>query len=193
MIIKRYGSDILNKESSRKLDKAVLCTVIPILVIMLAVVFLLLSETIKLNKTSDLNASDVNASIITELNKTYTGDLIITATDIKVIDNPDEEDSENIIVGVRFEITNNSNIDYYPSNYIDAYIDDVKVSGLHSELFNRYNENLYQRDVAPGKKVMGYVTATATRDSKKVEILFEEPSYYTGAKIISFVFDIPPV
>ncbi len=130
---------------------------------------------------------------ITELNKTYEGDLIITATDIKVIDNPYEEDDNNIIVGVRFEVTNNSSIDYSSLYGIDAYVDDVKARDHNSAEFDTNNEALYTSGIAPGKKVMGYATAEATKDSKKVEFLFEEPSYTGSGKTISFVFDIPAV
>lgn len=179
---------MLDEDSSRKLNKAIFCIGIPILVIMLVVIFLLLLGTIKFNKTNNANVITV-----TELNETYTGDLIITATDIKVIANPYKEDSNNIVVGVRFEITNNSDINYSSIRDITTYVDDVKVSERYDSLFNGYNEDLYHAGVVPGKKVMGYVTATATRDSQKVEILFEEPSYYTNAKIISFIFDIPTV
>ena len=90
-------------------------------------------------------------------------------------------------------VTNNSN-EYYSSVYgIETYVDDVMVGDYHSHLFNKGNEELYYSGISKGKKVMGYVTAEAYKDSKKVEIVFEEPSLYGNAKKISFVFDIPPV
>lgn len=165
-------------------DKKVATMIIPIIVsFMFAVICLLFLSTGKLNFG--------NSRTITELNETYTGKLIITATDIKVIENPN--DNNTTIVGVRFEVTNNSN-EYYSSVYgIDTYVDDVMVGDYHSHLFNKGNEELYYSGISKGKKVMGYVTAEAYKDSKKVEIVFEEPSLYGNAKKISFVLDIPPV
>lgn len=126
---------------------------------------------------------------ITKLNETYDGNFTITATDIKTIKRADDE----IAIGVRFEITNNTDYFYSTIHTIDQYVDDVKVNDGYASWFDNGKEDLYQSGIAKGKKVMGYATAIADKDSKKVEFVFEEPSSSYDGREIHFVFDIPPV
>ncbi len=127
--------------------------------------------------------------VITALNEEYEGKLNIKATDLKVMKY--EYEPGMIIVGVRFEITNNSKFERNTLYDLDVYVDDVKVDSRYENWFNSANENLRQTEIASGKKIMGYATAIATKDSQKVEFIFENiDGYGTGQQVV-FVFDIP--
>lgn len=127
--------------------------------------------------------------VITALNEEYQGKLDIKATNIKAIELSDKPGT--VIVGVRFEIANNSNKERNFSYDLDAYVDDIKADAGYERLFNNNNEYLVHGEIAPGKKMVGYATAIATKDSQKVEFIFENiGGYGTGQQVI-FEFDIP--
>lgn len=141
------------------------------------------------------NNISFKGTTITELNKTYNGDLIITATDIKAINSPTDQDS--IFIGVRFEVENNSSISYsLYTRTLSAYVDDVAtdtITGVCEAYIDKKNEELFAVNMDPGKKTMGYIFVKTNKNSKKLEFIFDEPTLSGDSKKISFIFDIPPV
>ncbi len=121
---------------------------------------------------------------ITELNKTYEGDLKITATDIKVIKNPDNEDM--LIVGVKFFIENNSRKTYRPYNKISCYVDNMAAT----EASSKYFDSVIGSNLGYGKKTTGYISVLVEENAKEFEIQFLDHQY---DNCVNFVFDIPAV
>ncbi len=133
---------------------------------------------------------------ITELNKTYEGDLIITATDIKAI--TVAEDDDVVLVGVRFVVKNNSDeVHSVTAREVTTYIDDVPAQSsidtytqYLEKYFNKESETLHVANLHPDKKTMGYEVVVAKKTSEKIEVFFSLPDYNER---VSFIFDIPDV
>lgn len=193
MIIRRDYENHINQNDNKKQNRSSKHIAIIITLLIISFIFaVVIMALLPISENSNHSDNHKNTTI-TELNETYTGKLLITATDIKTIVNPYDEENNETIVGVRFEVTNNSDVLYGSFNSIKSYVDDVAVDTGSSSLLDGGAENLYKSNIDPGKKVMGYATAIANKNSKKVEFIFDEPTLRGDSKKISFVFDIPPI
>lgn len=192
MIFRRDYESIenLNDNKKRTLSgKQIILILSPVFVILMAITILFLLPTP--NPIPNVK----NLEPITKLNETYVGDLIITATDIKAINSPTDQDS--IFIGVRFEVENNSSISYsLYTRTLSAYVDDVAtdtITGVCEAYIDKKNEELFAVNMDPEKKTMGYIFVKTNKNSKKLEFIFDEPTLSGDSKKISFIFDIPPV
>lgn len=182
MIFRHDYESIENLNGSKEQNlsgKKIILILSPIFVVLMAITILFLLPTP--NPTPNVK----NLEPITKLNETYSGDIIVTATDIRTINRPNDE---TILVGVRFEVKNNSNTSYELFRAIDTYIDDIAPNPSYSG-FNSTTETL-SVTLMPGKKATGYETVIAPKGSKKIEIQFQDQHYDT---CVRFIFDIPPV
>ncbi|MBQ2746424.1 MAG: DUF4352 domain-containing protein [Clostridia bacterium] len=187
MIVKRKISYINENDRQDTIKYIIMLSIILLAIFIIVLVFifsfLLPTRNVK------------NLEPITKLNETYVGDLIITATDIKAINSPTDQDS--IFIGVRFEVENNSSISYsLYTRTLSAYVDDVAtdtITGVCEAYIDKKNEELFAVNMDPGKKTMGYIFVKTNKNSKKLEFIFDEPTLSGDSKKISFIFDIPPV
>lgn len=186
MIYRRDYESIENLNGDKKQTlsgKQVILILLPVFVVLIVAAIIMF-----------FNIFDNKSTIITELNETYTGDLIITATDIRTIKKP--EDDEKILVGVRFIVENNSSSPHsIYARYLHCYVDDIEtavpldVRQYFKDYINAENETLHAT-IYPGKKALGYEVVEAKKTSKQVEFIFDLPSY---EKTVSFIFNIPPI
>ena len=134
-------------------------------------------------------SSNIKTAQITELNQTYNGPLLkITATDIKSISSPYNE--EEIIIGVRFIIENSSTNNFLlsPINF-SAYVDNITAQGSINSELNVAGEKL-NGEIASGKSAKGFYAVEAPKDAKQIEVRIEEAFEKSYAV---FVFDVPAI
>lgn len=118
------------------------------------------SET-KTEETYSLNESAVFA------------DLKFTATEIKESNGNGifVPESDNVFVGVKFEIENISNEEQHISSLLlfEGYVDDVKVDYSLNAACD-FNEGTLDGSIAPGKKLVGWYALEVPSDWKNIEI-----------------------
>ena len=135
---------------------------------------------------------------ITELNKIFKNSKMkITATDIKAVKNEsgvsDElSGSKDIIIGVEFLVENISIEEFYfgtKSMPIQAYIGDFEAEQAISGTFGSVADLMGK--IVPGKKLIGYYSAYAPKDTEKIEIHIR--TEYLPDKYAVFILDVPSV